>query len=136
MDIQKIAKFFEQLQNQDFAQWEDCFGKYDVEFSDDTAETFSQSCDHVVLFNNRLSKVMLLKTSDSILSIGGFQAHNRGKIEAKNRKKTLITIPTQLANDSFGTNRYSLQDNERKPSMGGFTLAKQFLIFRFFCQMK
>lgn len=121
MDIQKIVKFFEQLQNQNFVQWEDYFGKYDVEFSDNIAETIFQSCDcdHVVLFNNRLSKVMLLKTSDSILSIGGFQAHNRGKIEAKNRGKTLITVPTQLANDSFGTNRYSLQDNECKPSMGG-----------------
>lgn len=119
MVVQNLSDFFIRLHSQNFAQWEDRFGKYDVNFSDESIEFCAQSYDYEILFKTKLSKVFFFKTSNYILSIGGFEAHNRGKIEANKRNSSLITVPTQLANDSFGTNRYSLQENEFKASIGG-----------------
>ncbi len=116
MDIQKIYQFARIAERDSTALWEDEVGKYEILFTDNSISLI-QSANHETLSDFKHCIVLLLKDPNCIVSIGGFQAHNEGKRLADLKGIPLVTIPTQLANDSFGTNRYSFTDNEQRASI-------------------
>ena len=117
MDIHDIILFSEHSEHSDEYSWEDTIGKYEIVFSDHHIESLLQSKGYKSLLDSKYYKVLLLNDPTCIVSIGGFQAHNEGKHLAELKGLPLVTTPTQLANDSFGTNRYSITDNEQSASV-------------------
>ena len=116
MDVQKIYEFANMAEENSSAVWEDVKGRYEIVFTSHFISLL-ESEPHETLLDSWHCKILLLQEPDCIASIGGFQAHNEGKRLADERNMPLVTIPTQLANDSFGTNRYSLMDNEQSASI-------------------
>lgn len=116
MDILKLYQFAQTAERNPSVVWEDSFGRYEVTFIDDYI-SWILSAKHKVLFDSKHCKVLLIKGQNCIVSIGGFLAHNKGKLLANMKGLPLVTIPTQLANDSFGTNRYSITDDEQMASL-------------------
>jgi glycerol-1-phosphate dehydrogenase [NAD(P)+] len=98
-------------------QWEDTFGKTDFIIETGNLDSILKKKHTKYIIADYLSfEYPLCKKFDAITSIGGFSVHNQGKIEAQQKKVTLTTIPIPLSNDSFGTNRCSIDDNEKLPS--------------------
>jgi glycerol-1-phosphate dehydrogenase [NAD(P)+] len=116
MDFQKIYQFARVAEGNISAVWEDEIGKYEIVFTDHYISLL-QSEGHEVLLDMKHCRVLALNDKNYLVSIGGFLAHNEGKRLADIKGMPLVTIPTQLANDSFGTNRYSITDNEQSASI-------------------
>lgn len=116
MDILKLFQFAQIAEQYSFAVWEDEVGKYEIIFTDQYI-SLMRCVNHEVLQDSKHCIVLLLKDQNCIVSIGGFQAHNEGKRLAHLKDLPLVTTPTQLANDSFGTNRYSISDDEQSASI-------------------
>ena len=116
MDVCKIMLFAQNAEGKELTIWEDANNRYEIVFSDGFISSL-QSVRYETLQDSEFCRVLLLTDQDSIMSIGGFKAHNEGKRIAKERNLSLITVPTQLANDSFGTNRYSLTNVEKTASI-------------------
>lgn len=117
-DIDKIKYFIHKLTVDDYAKWHDCWGDYSVRIGDHLMLNYlgKEGCHFLV------SDFLDLEYDEpdsfsNIVSIGGFQVHNQGKKEAQSLNYDLTTIPIPLSNDSFGTNRYSITDNEQIPSI-------------------
>ena len=116
MDVQTIYQFAQLAEASSSATWEDSIGRYEIIFTDNYI-SWLLSTNHELLLDSKHCRVLLLSDQNCIVSIGGFLAHNEGKRLADLRGLPLVTIPTQLANDSFGTNRYSITDNEQSASI-------------------
>lgn len=116
--LDDIKHFVHKLRDENYAEWHDYMGDYSVQIGDDILQHYleKEGCRFFV------SDFLDLKYNDpsvfsQIVSIGGFQVHNQGKKEALSLNCDLTTIPIPLSNDSFGTNRYSITDNEQSPSI-------------------
>lgn len=116
MDVQELDQFARLAVANNSTVWNDMIGRYEISF-DDHYISLIKSTNHEILLYSERCEVLLLKDLNCIVSIGGFQAHNDGKYLAEMKCLPLVTIPTQLANDSFGTNRYSITDNEQSESI-------------------
>ena len=117
-DLDNIKIFINKLIDDNYAEWHDCWGDYLVQIGDGLLQQYlgKEGCRFLV------SNFLDLKYNEpyafsQIVSIGGFQVHNQGKKEAQSFHFDLTTIPIPLSNDSFGTNRYSITDNEQTPSI-------------------
>jgi glycerol-1-phosphate dehydrogenase [NAD(P)+] len=116
MDVQELDQFSRLAEANNSTVWSDMIGRYEISFTDHYISLI-QSKNHEILLDSEHCKVLLFNDLNCIVSIGGFQAHNDGKYLAEKRCLPLVTIPTQLANDSFGTNRYSITDDEQSASI-------------------
>lgn len=117
-DLDNIKIFINKLIDDNYAEWHDHWGDYSVQIGDGLLQQYlgKEGCRFLV------SNFLDLKYNEpyafsQIVSIGGFQVHNQGKKEAQSFNFDLTTIPIPLSNDSFGTNRYSITDNEQTPSI-------------------
>ena len=113
-----IKHFINKLIDNNHAEWHDQWGVYSVQIGDNLLQHYlgKDGCRFFV------SDFLDLNYNEpyafsQIVSIGGFQVHNQGKKEAQTLNYDLTTIPIPLSNDSFGTNRYSITDNEQSPSI-------------------
>ena len=113
-----MKNFIHKLIDDNYAEWHDYWGDYSVQIGDGLLQQYlgKEGCRFLV------SDFLDLKYNEpyafsQIVSIGGFQVHNQGKKEAQSFNFDLTTIPIPLSNDSFGTNRYSITDNEQSPSI-------------------
>ena len=113
-----IKHFICKLTNDNYAEWHDQWGDYSVQIGDYLLQHYLGKEECLFLVSDFLDlKYHEPDAFSQIVSIGGFQVHNQGKKEAKSLNYDLTTIPIPLSNDSFGTNRYSITDNEQSPSI-------------------
>lgn len=119
MNEQGIISFIERLDTSSSEIWEDEFGKYEIIIGYGTLESLLKDNKYIIIPTESPSKLFLSEINKTIISVGGFQAHNIGKQEAEKLNCSLITVPGPLSNDSFGTNRYSIGIDEQSPSIKG-----------------
>ena len=116
--LDNIKNFINKLINDSYAEWHDYWGDYSVQIGDGLLQHYLEKEGCRFLVSDFLDlKHNELDAFSQIVSIGGFQVHNQGKKEGQSFNFDLTTIPIPLSNDSFGTNRYSITDNEQSPSI-------------------
>lgn len=117
-DLDNIKYFIHKLKDDNYAEWHDYWGDYSVQIGDGLLQHYLGKEGYRFLVSDFLDlKYNEPYAFSQIVSIGGFQVHNQGKKEAQSFNIDLTTIPIPLSNDSFGTNRYSITDNEQSPSI-------------------
>ena len=117
MNLDAIKSFIDKLNAENSAEWYDSLGNYNVQIGEGLLEEYLESHKCKIVASSFLDiKPVDIENFHQIVTIGGFQVHNQGKYEAQKQKIELTTIPIPLSNDSFGTNRYSVTDNEQSPS--------------------
>ena len=107
MDVQELDQFARLAEANNSTVWSDMIGGYEISFTDHYISLI-QSKNHETLLDSEHCKVLLFKDLNCIFSIGGFQAHNDGKY---------LHSGAEIAFESFGTNRYSITDDEQSASI-------------------
>lgn len=117
MNELEIISFIKEFDNSSACVWEDGYGRYEVVRGYGILDPIISDGDYKLAPIAPPSKLYVSENKRTIISVGGFQAHNYGKIEAEKTRYSLFTVPCPLSNDSFGTNRYSIGIDEQAPSV-------------------
>ena len=117
MNEQRIISFIKGFDKSASGLWQDEFGRYEVVMGEGILDSILSDADYQSAPITPPSRLFISENKRTIVSVGGFQAHNFGKQEAVRTGYSLITVPCPLSNDSFGTNRYSIGINEQRPSV-------------------
>ena len=124
MDEQTIISFIKEFDNSSSSVWLDEYGRYEVVIGYGIFDPVISDGGYKPIPIVPPSQLYISESRRTIISVGGFRAHNCGKIEADKTGYSLITVPCPLSNDSFGTNRYSIGIDEQVPSLESVYPAK------------
>lgn len=118
IDYSDVIVFCLLLEEENYKIWRDSFGEYRISVNSYSLEerllNYPDSkifiSDQIAAHLKNIKKTHVADKSDTIISIGTFETHNQARIYCEKKEKYLITVPTPLSNDSFGTNRAQFQN--------------------------